>query len=72
MARAIQAVRARLLVVAPERDEAIAPGPATAFARDAGAELLTLDGRCGHSAPSCERRTLWPAMAAFLEEGTAR
>jgi hypothetical protein len=37
------------------------------FARLARAEVLQLDGRCGHMATSCEHATLFPAVRRFLE-----
>jgi hypothetical protein len=43
------------------------PKPGFDLARIAGAELLELDGRCGHQAPSCEREVLWSAVARFLD-----
>ena len=66
MVSAAHAVRARLLVVVAEQDSVVGPGPAIAFARLAGAEVLQLDGRCGHAAPACETATLWPVVDAFL------
>jgi homoserine O-acetyltransferase len=66
LTRAAQAVRARMLVVVSPTDDVVTPAPARAFASAAGAELLELDGRCGHAAPSCERATLWPAIDRFL------
>jgi homoserine O-acetyltransferase len=64
--RAAQAVKARLLVVVSPTDDVVEPGPARAFAGLTGAQLLELDGRCGHAAPSCEKATLWPAVRDFL------
>src|SRR5687767_4678617 len=64
--RAAAALRAQLLVVGTLADREVNNAPAFAFARQARAEVLELDGRCGHQAPSCERATLWPAMARFL------
>lgn len=66
--RAAAAVHARTLVVVSQRDETVDPGPAVAFARLAGARLLELDGRCGHDAPACQKRRLWPAVDHFLAE----
>jgi homoserine O-acetyltransferase len=64
--RAAQAVRAKLLVVVSPTDDVVEPGPAREFAALAGAELIELDGRCGHAAASCEKATLWPKLDAFL------
>jgi homoserine O-acetyltransferase/O-succinyltransferase len=66
MERAAAAVRARLLVVVPERDEVVDPGPALEFARLAGAEVLVLDGRCGHRATTCESEAIRSAVDGFL------
>ena len=66
MERTAAAVRAELLVVGTLADREVNNRPALEFARLARAEVLELDGRCGHQAPSCERVTLWPAMARFL------
>jgi homoserine O-acetyltransferase len=66
MERAAAAVRAKLLVIVAERDEVVDPAPAMEFARLARAELVVLDGRCGHRATSCERDTIRGAIARFL------
>jgi homoserine O-acetyltransferase len=67
MERAAAALRARTLVVVSARDEIVDPGPSRELARLAGAELLVLDGRCGHQATRCERAALYPAVRRFLE-----
>jgi homoserine O-acetyltransferase len=66
MPRAAAATRARLLVVGTWQDREVNPQPAFEFAKLSGAEVFELDGRCGHQAPSCERATMWPAVARFL------
>jgi len=65
---AAQAVRARLMVVVSPTDDVVDPAAALRFARLTGARVLELDGRCGHSAPACEKQTLWPAVRQFLDE----
>jgi hypothetical protein len=55
-------------VVVSQVDETVNPGPATEFARLAGARLLELDGRFGHDAPARQKGTLWPAIDQFLTE----
>lgn len=65
--RAAAAVRARLLVVVAARDHVVTPGPAAEFARLAKAQLLTLEGDCGHLAPGCESQKVNPAVADFLQ-----
>jgi homoserine O-acetyltransferase len=64
--RAAAAMPADLLMVSTWQDREVNPKPAFELARLAGAEVLELDGRCGHQAPSCEKATLWPAVARFL------
>jgi homoserine O-acetyltransferase len=67
MERAAAAIRANLMVVSTWEDREVNPKPAFDLARIADAEMLELDGRCGHQAPSCERATLWSAVARFLD-----
>jgi homoserine O-acetyltransferase len=69
MQQAAAAVRARLLVVVPDRDDVVDPAPALEFARLARAEVLVLDGRCGHRAPVCESGVVQGAVARFLRNG---
>lgn len=64
--RAAAAIKAELLVVSTWADAEVNPKPAFDVARLARAEVLELDGRCGHQAPSCERATMWPAVGRFL------
>jgi homoserine O-acetyltransferase len=66
LAGAAAQVRSRVLVVVSARDEVVDPEPARTFARLAGAELVVLDGRCGHDAPRCEREALVAAVRRFL------
>jgi homoserine O-acetyltransferase len=67
MARAAESLRAELMVVGTWQDRDVNPRPGFDFARLANARVLELDGRCGHQAPSCERATMWPAIASFLD-----
>jgi homoserine O-acetyltransferase len=66
MDRAARAIRADLMVVSTWQDREVNPKPAFELARISRAEVLELDGRCGHQSPSCERATLWAAVARFL------
>ena len=66
MTRAAARIRAELLVVGTWGDREVNPKPAFEVARMVNAEVLELDGRCGHQAPSCEQATLWPAVERFL------
>ena len=65
--RAAMAIRAELMVASTWQDREVNPGPAFEVARMIQAEVLELDGRCGHQAPACERAVLWPAVARFLD-----
>lgn len=66
MERAAAAVRAEVLVVVPERDEVVDTRPALEFARLARARVVTVDGRCGHRATSCESEAIRAAVTRFL------
>jgi homoserine O-acetyltransferase/O-succinyltransferase len=65
--RAAAAIRARMLVVVSQRDEVVDPAGARELARLTGAQLVELDGRCGHSAPSCEKDVLRRVVSEFLD-----
>lgn len=67
MERAAAAVKARMLVVVATRDHVVTPSPATEFARLLKAQLLTLEGDCGHLAPGCESQKVNPVVADFLQ-----
>jgi homoserine O-acetyltransferase/O-succinyltransferase len=67
MARTAEAIRAELMVVGTWQDQDVNPKPAFELARIARADVLELDGRCGHQAPSCEREVVWAAVARFLD-----
>jgi homoserine O-acetyltransferase/O-succinyltransferase len=69
MARAAASIRAELLVVGTWADREVNPQPAFELARMANAEVLELDGRCGHLAPICEETTLWREVGRFLGSG---
>ena len=64
---AAAAVRCSLLAVVSSADEEVDPAPAVGFARNAGGEILVLDGRCGHQAPACERKVVWDAVSQFIQ-----
>jgi homoserine O-acetyltransferase len=68
MERAAAAVKARVLVVVATQDHTVTPGPAMEFAGLLGAkaQLLRLEGDCGHLAPGCEWQKLNPVVADFL------
>jgi homoserine O-acetyltransferase len=60
-------IRAELFVAGTWGDAEVNPAPGFELARLTRAAVLELDGRCGHQAANCERATLWPAIARFLE-----
>jgi homoserine O-acetyltransferase/O-succinyltransferase len=64
--RAAAAVKARVLVVVATQDHVVTPGPALEFARLLRAQVLTLEGDCGHLAPGCEASKVNPTVADFL------
>jgi len=66
--RAAHAVKAKLLVVPSLQDHMVNPGPAMEFANDIGAPMVTLESDCGHLAPGCESKTLYPRVRAFLDQ----
>lgn len=66
MDRAAQAVKAKVFVVVAKFDHVVTPGPASEFATLLGANLLSLDGDCGHLATACESQRLNKAVADFL------
>jgi homoserine O-acetyltransferase len=74
MERAAQAVTARMLVVVSPTDDVVDPAAARQFAGllRPPAPVMELDGRCGHSAPACEKDTLWPAVRQFLEQSAPK
>lgn len=65
--RAAEIVRARVLIVVAKQDHVVTPGPATEFARLLKAQLVTLEGDCGHLAPGCESQKVNPVVAEFLQ-----
>jgi homoserine O-acetyltransferase len=68
MSKAAAAVKAKVLVVSSKQDHMVVPAPALAFAKQIGAEVLLLDGNCGHLATSCESGKMVPVVQAFLSK----
>jgi len=68
LARAAHAVKTKLLVVASVQDHMVNPGPAMEFANDIKAPIVRLESDCGHLAPGCESKTLYPRVRAFLDQ----
>ncbi|HKV38078.1 MAG TPA: alpha/beta fold hydrolase [Blastocatellia bacterium] len=67
MERAASVVKARVFVIVAKRDHVVTPVPALEFAKLLHAQVLELEGDCGHQAPGCESSIVNPAVAAFLE-----
>lgn len=63
---AAAAVKAKALVIVAKTDHVVTPEPALDFARRMGAQILELQGNCGHRANSCEESTVARVVNAFL------
>jgi homoserine O-acetyltransferase len=59
-------VKARVLVVSSRQDHMVNPTPAIAFAPLVHAQLVVLEGDCGHLATGCEAATARAAIAEAL------
>lgn len=66
--RAAQAIKAQVFVVVAKQDHVVTPEPAVQFASLLGAQLLNLEGDCGHLATGCEAQRLNAAVAEFLKD----
>ena len=55
-----------MLIVVGTHDHMVTPGPALAFARMTGSEVLALDSDCGHLAVTCEQAQVNDAVRTFL------
>jgi homoserine O-acetyltransferase len=66
MQKAASRVKAEALVIVSKTDRVVAPGPALEFAALTGAEVLELEGDCGHLAFECEQDVLTARVNAFL------
>lgn len=64
--KAAAAVKAKVLVVVSKTDHIVTPGPALDFAHRLGANILELQGDCGHAAFSCEAERIESAVKKFL------
>lgn len=56
-----------LLAIVSSDDPVLDPAPSRALAESADAQLVVLDGSCGHHAPGCEKEAVVSAVRAFLE-----
>jgi homoserine O-acetyltransferase len=70
MEAAAKRVKAKALFVVADQDHMVSPLPARAFAKAMGAsaKLVSLDGPCGHLAPSCEAGKLTQNVTSFLAQ----
>jgi homoserine O-acetyltransferase len=70
MDAAAKRVKAKALFVVADQDHMVSPIPARAFAKSMGpsAKLVSLDGPCGHLAPTCEAAKLAQAVQPFLAQ----
>lgn len=66
MEAAARAVKAQVLVIVSKTDHVVTPGPALKFARLLGAQVLELEGNCGHLAPNCEQAAVAREVQRFL------
>jgi len=66
MEKAAAAVKAKVLVIVGRNDHTVTPGPALTFAKLLNAEVLELQGDCGHVAPDCEIKITSATIARFL------
>ena len=55
-------------MVVSASDPILDPAPSRELAALAGAELVVLDGRCGHQAPGCEQEAVSAAVRRFLAD----
>ncbi|MGA2402935.1 MAG: alpha/beta fold hydrolase [Syntrophobacteraceae bacterium] len=66
--RTASAVRAKTLVIVSQQDQMVNPEPARVFSRLINAEVLELEGNCGHAAFICEKEKLAGPVMKFLEQ----
>ena len=66
LAAAAAAVKAKVLVISATQDHVVTPAPAFEFGRLLHAQVVRLEGDCGHSAPGCEGAKVSAAVHAFL------
>lgn len=67
MEQAAKAVRARTLIIVSATERIENPGPALAFAKLIGAEVLELHNKCGQALSDCDADKVNAAVARFLE-----
>jgi len=64
--KAAAVVKAKVLVIVSHQDHMVNPHPALDFAKLIHAQVLELQGPCGHVATGCETAKIAPAVTAFL------
>ena len=65
---AAKRVKAKTLVVVATQDNVVSPIPARRFAKAMNAQVVELEGPCGHLSPGCEEQKLRAAVHAFMNE----
>lgn len=67
---AVRRVKAKALFIIADQDHMVSPITTRAFAKAMGAnaKLVSLDGPCGHIAPTCEATKLTAAVTPFLAQ----
>jgi homoserine O-acetyltransferase len=66
--KAAGAVRAQVLVIVSRHDHMVNPHPALEFAKLIHAQVIELEGTCGHIATGCETAEFAPAITRFLAQ----
>ena len=66
--KAAGAVRAQVLVIVSRHDHMVNPHPALEFAKLIHAQVIELEGTCGHIATGCETGKFAPDITRFLAQ----
>jgi homoserine O-acetyltransferase/O-succinyltransferase len=61
-------IKADMLIIPATQDHCVNPISAIELSKELNAELVTLDGDCGHSAFTCETEKIKNAITAFLND----
>lgn len=61
-------IKADMLIIPATQDHAVNPLSAIELSKELNAELVTLDGDCGHSSFACETAKIKNAITAFLND----
>lgn len=63
---AAKRVKAKTLIVVATQDNVVSPIPTRRFGKAMNAEIVELEGPCGHLSPGCEEPKLHAAVHAFM------